>query len=63
MNIDKNLFEERCYYEIYHILLKHFQYSIKDISSYEELTSEEKEIIPERIFNQIIKKKIKIFII
>ena len=40
MNIDKNLFEERCYYEIYHILL----------------TSEEKDIIPERIFNQIIEK-------
>ena len=56
MNIDKNLFEERCYYEIYHILLKHFQYSIKDINSYGELTSEEKEIIPERIFNQIIEK-------
>ena len=56
MNIDKSLFEEKCYYEIYHTLLKHFQYSIKDINSYDELTSEEKEIIPERIFNQIIEK-------
>ena len=55
MNINKSLFEEKCYYEIYHMLLKHFQYSIKDIKSYEELTSEEKEICPKRLFDQLIK--------
>lgn len=35
------------------ILLEHFKYSIKDIKSYEELTSEEKEIIPDWLFEAI----------
>lgn len=35
-------------------LWNHFNYSIKDISSYEELTQEEKEIISPELFNKII---------
>ena len=38
------------------MLLEHFKYSIKDINSYEELTSEEKEIIPDWLFEAIIEK-------
>ena len=56
MEINKRLFNEICYPDIYYMLLKHFQYYIKDINSYEELTSEEKKIIPEEIFNKIIKE-------
>lgn len=54
MKIDQRLFEEKCWYEIYHMLLNYFQYSIKDINSYEELTEEEKKICPKRLFRQII---------
>ena len=35
------------------MLLNHFQYSIKDIDSYDELTDGEKEIISEELFDQI----------
>lgn len=35
------------------MLLDHFQYSIKDISSYDELTAKEKEIISRDLFNNI----------
>lgn len=35
------------------ILLEHFKYSIKDINSYEELTEEEKEIVPDWLFEAI----------
>lgn len=35
------------------MLLEHFKYSIKNINSYEELTSEEKEIIPDWLFEVI----------
>ena len=38
---------------IFNMLLKHFQYSIKDISSYEELTEEEKKICSEELFNEL----------
>lgn len=38
-------------------LWNHFNYSIKDISSYEELTQEEKEIISPELFNKIIEPK------
>lgn len=34
-------------------LWNHFNYSIKDITSYEELTSEEKEIISQPLFEHI----------
>lgn len=39
------------------VLLKHFAYSIKDINSYEELTSEEKDIISKDTFDFITKKE------
>lgn len=42
--------------DFYRMLLLHFEYSIKDISSYEELTEEEKKIIPEDMFNALINK-------
>lgn len=35
------------------ILLEYFKYSIKDIKSYEELTEEEKEIVPDWLFKAI----------
>ena len=38
---------------LYELLLNHFGYSIKDIKSYNELTSEEKKIIPEELFEKI----------
>lgn len=34
-------------------LIKHFAYSIEDISSYDELTPKEKEIISEELFKEI----------
>lgn len=34
-------------------LIKHFAYSIEDISSYDELTPKEKEIISEDLFKEI----------
>ena len=39
------------------MLLRHLQYSIKDIESYDELTKEEKEIFPKDIFENLIIKK------
>lgn len=53
MKINPELFTEECSYEIYHMLLNYFQYSIKDIDSYDELTKEEKEIFPESVFDYI----------
>jgi hypothetical protein len=41
--------------EILIILLKHFQYSIKDIRSYNELTTKEKEIISLEMFEYLRK--------
>lgn len=38
---------------IIHLLKKHFEYSIKDIKSYDELTSEEKKIISRELFEKI----------
>lgn len=40
--------------DILNILIKHFEYSIADIKSYEELTSKEKEIISIEMWNKII---------
>jgi oligoribonuclease (3'-5' exoribonuclease) len=34
------------------MLEKHFSYSIRDISSYDELTEEEKKIIPRELFEK-----------
>lgn len=41
---------------LHRILLTYFEYSIKDINSYEELTEEEKQIIPKEVFNLITDK-------
>lgn len=38
---------------VFNMLLKHFQYSIKDINSYEELTEEEKKICSKELFNKL----------
>lgn len=54
MEINKLLFKPiKVPVEFYYMLLRHLQYSIKDIESYDELTKEEKEIISEELFNQI----------
>lgn len=53
MKINPKLFTGECDYKTYYMLLKHFQYSIKDIESYDELTKEEKEIISEELFNKV----------
>lgn len=45
-----------CFYSMFDTLLRHFEYSIKDISSYNELLPEEKEIIPEYLFDLMTKK-------
>lgn len=37
-------------------LLNHLNYSIKDINSYNELTSEEKSLISEELFNKFCTK-------
>lgn len=37
-------------------LLNHFNYSIKDINNYNELTSEEKKLISEELFNKFCTK-------
>lgn len=42
---------------VFNMLLKHFQYSIKDINSYEELTEEEKKICPKELFTEITFKE------
>ena len=54
MEINDEWFEKNCYSEIQRALFKHFQYSIKDIESYDELTEEEKEIFPKDLFNKLI---------
>lgn len=40
--------------ELMGVFADHFEYSIKDIKSYDELTEEEKKIIPEWLFNKIV---------
>ena len=50
MNIRKEII-----LEVFTVLVEHFQYSVSDINSYEELTAKEKEIISKEIFN-ILKK-------
>jgi hypothetical protein len=40
-------------YTLIEVLANHFNYSIKDINSYNELTNEEKSIISEEEFNLI----------
>jgi hypothetical protein len=38
------------------MLVKHFNYSIRDINSYDELTEEEKKFIDKDLFNKITEK-------
>jgi hypothetical protein len=38
------------------MLMDHFEYSIKDINSYDELTDREKEIIDKELFESITEK-------
>lgn len=55
MEINKLLFKPiKVPVEFYYMLLRHLQYSIKDIESYDELTKEEKEIFPKDIFENLI---------
>ena len=53
--IDPNLLSEDEVLQLYDMLVNHFGYSIKDINSYNELTDEEKEIIPKNLFERITK--------
>lgn len=59
MEVNKLLFKAdvKIPIEFYYMLLRHLQYSIKDIESYDELTKEEKEIFPKNIFENLIIKK------
>lgn len=40
--------------DVLFMLVDHFNYSVKDINSYNELTDEEKRIISEDTWNRII---------
>jgi len=55
MKIKKCLKGENLYLDpLIRALVDHFQYSIKDINSYDELTDEEKKIITKEIFNELV---------
>jgi hypothetical protein len=41
---------------IIEMFMNHFEYSIKDINSYDELTDREKEIIDKELFESITEK-------
>lgn len=43
-----------CNGDIIKMLVKHFNYSIADINSYDELTDKEKEIIPREFFDKFV---------
>ena len=40
--------------EVLAMLINHFNYSIKDIRSYEELTDSEKKFIPKKLWDKIV---------
>lgn len=40
--------------ELMDMFINHFEYSIDNINSYEELAEEEKKIIPKRLFDMIV---------
>ena len=51
-----NVVSENYFYRDYaKMLIDHFNYSIKDINSHDELTNEEKLIISEKLFNELTK--------
>lgn len=59
MKLRKNL--SLCQEEINEIMgtfSEHFEYSMNDINSYEELTPKEKEIIPKWLFDKILEKNV-----
>jgi hypothetical protein len=59
MFLNKELLRDtsETFYMLVEILVKHFDYSMRDIHSYEDLTEAEKEIIPEEIFNELLTEK------
>lgn len=56
MKLNRDIVDNFRIDSIYKMLLEHFEYSIKDINSYEELTKDEKNIIPRDLFDSITKK-------
>lgn len=56
MKLNRDIVDNFHINSIYKMLLEHFEYSIKDINSYEELTKDEKDIIPRDLFDSITKK-------
>lgn len=56
MKLNRDIVDNFRINSIYKMLLEHFEYSIKDINSYEELTKDEKDIIPRDLFDSITKK-------
>ena len=56
MKLNRDIVDNFHINSIYKMLLEHFEYSIKDINSYEELTKDEKNIIPRDLFDSITKK-------
>lgn len=56
MKLNRDIVDNFRIDSIYKMLLGHFEYSIKDINSYEELTKDEKDIIPRDLFDSITKK-------
>ena len=56
MRLNRDIVDNFHINSIYKMLLEHFEYSIKDINSYEELTKDEKDIIPRDLFDSITKK-------
>lgn len=56
MKLNRDIVDNFHINSIYKMLLEHFEYSIKDINSYEELTKDEKNIISKDLFDSITKK-------
>ena len=56
MRLNRDIVDNFRINSIYQMLLEHFEYSIKDINSYEELTKDEKNIISKDLFDSITKK-------
>lgn len=56
MRLNRDIVDNFRINSVYKMLLEHFEYSIRDINSYEELTKDEKNIIPRDLFDSITKK-------
>lgn len=46
--------------ELMSMFVEHFEYSIEDIESYDELSAKEKEIIPKWLFDRIVEEPEKV---